>query len=344
MAAPVPYTAPASTALTLNTAAWHPASGVAYHYKLLPYSESLRQAGQYVVGSSDYGLQTSKFRVLSTQAKISYIGNDFNNQGVAATARLAFQLDDNLPTREEAGAEIDQYYLMHGSPLPQDLPDSFSTIAALPGARSFPITQAVNMINAPMRFDYQPVKDNWAPFVGGPGADYVLGQTTGGRDIVFGGLMNNVISTGSNVIGSDGIGGIGYAPVTFFAATGLAPVADNPLAIMVEARCCIEYTLAYTSPSARFARLPPPERPLAIRQVHDFGRVLPSSVPATAAHEQVGWLHRFWDWYWPKEKAAAFGGINLGLGLAQRLAGLSIGGSQDRQGMLRGRNQLAIGY
>lgn len=345
--APFPYTAPASTSIPFTTQSWNPSSGIAHHYQLLPYLESIRQAGQVIGDSNQYGLMQSKFRVLSTQAKISYIGNDFNNQGVAATARLAFDLDSNFPMQPPTGLTDDAYFCSYGAPVPQILPDSMSSVASLPGARVFPVSQSIHMINAPQRFDYQPVKEGWIPFLGGPHGDYSLG-TTGGVDRVFGGIMNNELTTGpvtSELVGSDGIGGIGHAPITLYAATGLALVAANPLSILVEARCCIEYTLAYNSPAARFASLPPPERPLAIKAAHNFGRLLPSSVPSTPSMEEHGWFSRFMEWYWPKEKAAATASMRLGAGLAGRLAGLQIGnslGGNYIQG--GGRQQLAIGY
>jgi len=326
-AAPFPYTAPGSVNISGVASAWQPATGVSHHYGLLPYSEALRNAGEIISSSAQYGLQQAKFRVLSTQAKVSYIGNDFNNEGVACTGRLAFDLDANLPSVAVAGLTDDQYFCKYGAPLPQILPDSFSAISVLPGSRVFPITQTVHMINAPQSFNYQPMKDAWVPFLGSAHGDYTIG-TSGGRDVVFGGMMASTtagpVTTNTPV---DGILGVGHAPITFFAATGLALVADNPLSILIEARCCIEYTLAYTSPSARFASLPPPERPLAIQAAHNFGRLIPSSVPSTPMQEEHGFLHRFWDWYWPLEKKSIGFGLGLGAQLASRFTGLSIGGS-----------------
>jgi len=281
--------------------------------------------------------------VLSSQAKVTYIGNDFYNEGVATTARLAFDLDANLPSVPASGLSADAYFLQYGTPLPQILPDSFSEIAALPGARVFPITQAINMINPPHRFDYQPIKEAWSPFYGGPHGDYGMG-TSGGKDVVFAGVMYNQLTSSPTyeTVATDGIFGVGYAPVTFFAATGLALMANNPLSILVEARCCVEYTLAYTSPSARFASLPPPERPLAIRSVHDFGRLLPSSVPTTPAMESAGWLSRAWNWYYPKEKAGITAAWRVGGNIIDRITGgfnsMAIESGRGRGG------QLAIGY
>jgi hypothetical protein len=345
---PYPYTAPAATEIPAITQSWQPSSGIHHHYALLPYSESIQQAGNIISSATQYGLQPSKFRVLSTQAKVSYIGNDFYNEGVAATARLALEMDQNVPAVAPSDLTNDAYFVTYGSPLPQILPDSFSEIATLPGARVFPITQTVHMINAPQRFDYQPIKDAWAPFLGLAHGDYTLG-TSGGKDVVFGGFMNNVLTSTptSEIVASDGVSGVGYAPITFFAATGLALQANNPLSVMIEARCCVEYTLAYTSPSARFASLPPIERPLAIQAAHNFGRLLPSSVPSTPAQEEHGWFSRFVDWYWPREKAAVSASWRVGAALANRFSGMSIGNTTGTGAINyggRGGGRLAIGY
>lgn len=197
------------------------------------------------------------------------------------------------------------------------------------------------MINPPHRFDYQPIKEAWSPFYGGPHGDYGMG-TSGGKDVVFAGVMYNQLTSSPTyeTVATDGIYGVGYAPVTFFAATGLALIANNPLSILVEARCCVEYTLAYTSPSSRFASLGPPERPLAIRNVHDFGRLIPSSVPSTPEQESQGYLSRigsgaksFWNWYWPKEKWGIETSWRVGGALVNalegRMGGMSLGGNNS---------------
>jgi len=151
--------------------------------------------------------------------------------------------------------------------------------------------------------------------------------------------MENTDSGGTFTYGVDGVSGIGYAPITFFAATGLFNT-GTPLAIVVETRTCVEYTLAYTSPSSRFASLGPPERPLAIRNVHDFGRLIPSSVPSTPEQESQGYLSRigsgaksFWNWYWPKEKWGIETSWRVGGALVNalegRMGGMSLGGSNS---------------
>jgi len=337
---PFPYTAPATISIPFVTQSWGVASSAQYHYSLLPFSESIRLAGELIGNSNQYGLQQSKFRVISTQAKVGYIGSFLNNNGVASTARLSFDMDNNFPQQSPPSLADEAYFQQYGSNLPQQLPDSFAEIAALPTARNFPISESVNMINPPSRFDYQNMKEAWAPF-------YSTSVPTTGKDTVFGGIMQVVDPNGTATFGVDGVSGMGYAPVTFFAATGLFNT-GSPLAIVVETRTCVEYTLAFTSPSLRFASLGPPERPLAIRQVHDLGRLLPSSVPSTPAMESQGWLSKFWEWYWPKQKAGMTLGISEGLrlaGLTGSMGGMSIGGGNSGNlPMLPSNRRLAITY
>jgi len=197
------------------------------------------------------------------------------------------------------------------------------------------------MINAPLRFDYQEMKDAWGPYV-------TTSVPTTQKDTVFNGVMNIHLTTGPDVFAEaadDGIYGIGYGPITFYAATGLASSDENTFTLTVETRTCVEYTLAYTSASIRFASLPPPERPLAIRAAHDLGRLIPSSVPTTPEMESQGFLSRFWEWYWPKEKAAVIASWRTGAAIANQLAGGIpglIGGMGNMS--LGGGQRLALGY
>jgi len=184
----------------------------------MPFVESLRNSGEMINNATQYGMQQSKFRVLSTQAKVSFTGSNFYNQGSACTARLAYNLDGNYPATAPSSLTNDAYFQQYADRLPQQPPDSFASIGALAGARTFPVTQSVHMINSPLQFDYQEMKDAWVPY-------YSTSVATTQKDVVFGGMMNVHLSTGPDVFataGSDGIYGIGYGPITFYAATGLA--------------------------------------------------------------------------------------------------------------------------
>jgi len=339
---PYSYGAATTETFTGTSQGWNPSGGVNHHYSLLPFIETLQQSGNLIEASQQYGLQAAKFRILSTQAKVSYVGNNFYNQGVATTARLSLDLQGNFPATAPGSLSGDAYFLQYGDNVPQILPTSFSSIGALPGARTFSVTQDVNMINPPTSFEFQEMKPAWAPF-------YSASVPTASKDTIFGGLIYTHLTTGPDTYeftGNDPVFGLGFAPVTFYAATGLALAANNPISLTVETRTCIEYVLAYQSPSVRFASYPPPERPLAIRQAHDLGRILPSSVPSTPAQESEGWLSRLLQGYWSLEKKGIATGYEVGGKILGAVGGNAIGRLISGLGnmALGNSNRLAIGY
>jgi len=335
---PYNYTGSANTNLDFSPGPWGQGSSVHSHYLQIPFSEWLEPNGTSIGNQASTGLQQSKFRVLSAQAKVAFTGNTLNDQGVACTGRLTFDFDQNLPATAPSSLTNDAYFLQYGAILPQQLPDSFSAIATLPGARIFPFKQSVNMINPPTSFAYQEMRSNWAPF-------FTTSVATQTKDIVFGGVINTTLTSTptSEITGNDNVFGMGFAPVTFYAASGLDGTQNQ--SIVVETRTCVEYTIGFASPMARFASLPPPERPLAIRHAYNYGRLLPSSVPASLQQEEAGWLSKIgsglgsaWDWYWPKEKAAITASWRAGGWIADKLTGGALNALGSEMG------QLSIGY
>jgi len=346
--APFPYVAPVTQTLVQTSETWGSTSALHEHYTLIPFSENIHIAGDITESSFQYGLQPSKYRVLSTMAKVSYVGSAFYNQGASATARLALDFSMDMPSAAPSGLATAAYVIQNGSPIPQILPTSFNQLAALPGARVFPSAQSVQMINAPNCFEYQPIKQAWAPY-------YTSSVTTTQKDNVFSGWLDDQKTSGGGGYGNDPVGGMGFAPVTFYSATGLSTTSGNVGVFTIETRTCVEYTLAFNSPSARFAQLPPPARPLAIDHVHAIARNLPSSIPSTPGVEEHGWLYNAGAWYLDTMKSiigkswrvgagiASLGTSEMGVnGVLGGIANLGIGGI-TRNAALPGSQRLAIG-
>lgn len=277
---PFVYGTPASVTATLTSEAW--GTGIDnQHYSLVPFNESIGLTGS-LTDQNASGLQATKFRVLTTQAKISYTGTSLANSGVSATAKLPLKAEMNMAAQCSDDGTAFQQTLQYGSPLPQPLPVGFSAVAALPGSRVFPVTENVTIMLPAECYDYQDLKNSWTPYFSN------VADPLTSKDLVFAGIMQVTEGGGPSVdvVAGDGCSGIGYAPVAFYSATGMAASQS----VTIEVRSCIEYTLAFSSPSARFARVPPMERPLAIRQAKELARSMPSSFPTTAQSEESGWL------------------------------------------------------
>jgi len=282
-------TAPTSTTLTQTFTSPDGNNPLTSNYLVLPYKETLGMMGDYDV-LSQTGLQFTKYRVLTSTANATFTGSTLYDAGTAATARVAYSIDEvtNIPSGPWNGTAGPLSQLLHASMLVQPVPKSQNDIVALPGSRTFSVREAVQMTNVPSRFDFQPVKQHWAPaLLSAPidthdNAPWLL-------DVVF---PNAVDVTNVGVIGAMSQG-LGYGPVTFYYADGLSPDAS----ITVDARCCIEYTLSFASPAARFATTPMPERPMALRTVRDIAARLPSSAPLTQSQNSGGWLGNALSWY-----------------------------------------------
>lgn len=196
-------------------------------------------------------------------------------------------------------------------------PTSFGGVASLPGSRTFPARESTHLVNPPIDYEFQDLRKMWTPYyviksgagemlrIRDPeGGDNVYNTNNGvnypSRALLFAGACHpyyadtEIYALGEGYVKrAEPIPGMGAAPVTYYFAQGLSSNAS----LTVTVRTCVEYQLAYSSPSARFAKMPPPERPLALRAVLDIGKKLPSSAPVTPQTENSGWLGNALSWY-----------------------------------------------
>ena len=270
------------------------------NYPVIPYQETIVPFG---TATPDFfvstGLHLSKFRTLTSTANVTFTGSSMYNNGTATTGRVSHAFDEDtefpgyhFPTPVSGAypsTASPQYDHQTGARLVQAPPTSFTTVAGLPGARVFPARESVQITNVPSCFEFQPVRQDWCPFTvyGAASGEQLymnhFGQAMWGSPSTAGGYPD-IVPNNSFVSP-----GIGYGPVTYYFAEGLDPHAS----ITVDARCCIEYTLASNSPAVRLASMPRPDVPGAITAVKNMGRVLPSSAPLTPAQQSQGWL----SWY-----------------------------------------------
>lgn len=279
------YLAPVST--TVSGHILHPPANTAgSQYPVIPFKESLRSGGP-VITAQMTGLRATKYRVLTNQAQIEFTGSSMYNGGTAVTGKIAHHLDESAPFASEQVAGLAAPYDIASTcaRFVQPPPGTYGDISALPGANVFPARQSVMVVNGPQDFDYQEMRNAWLPVL--PKATY------GGQCQVFGGLQDVQNTIATNYHAYDPIPGLGHSTTTYYAATGLDPSAS----ITFEVRTCVEYTLAFDSPAARFTSLPAPERPLALRTVKDIARSIPSSFPVTPGVENHGWLYNAASWY-----------------------------------------------
>jgi hypothetical protein len=292
-----------------------PYTDVAAWYRTVPFVESIVPNGTQAHRLQEAGLKYSKFRVITTTATVDFTGSSLSNAGVATTARINLpQSDDKeimwgddivdgsaLPAIANPHS-LGRPFMEYGVELLQRPPTSFGDVAQLAGGRTFPARESVQLINPPTDFSYHNANKLWVPFYTYNSGAYEqfdpnpMEQAAPNYIPVFAGLAHRLVFPANDAEDENRflpIAGLGCAPTTFYAAQGLSQ--DSSLTVTV--RTCVEYTLAYDAPASRFAKLPPPERPLAIKQVHAIGRVLPSSQPLTARSERVGWLENAWDWY-----------------------------------------------
>lgn len=340
-AAPFSYGPIRTVSANLVSLPYGSATVVNTHYSLIPFTESLSTPGTPIEDATLSGLRATQFRVLTTMAKISYTGNYFNNGGVAATGRVSFNLDNDGPALATYGATPDTQFQQVGSQIGNSLPPNMNAVCGLPDARSFPITQSVGITIPFQNLDYQRTRQAWSPFV-----SFNRPATT--KDIIFGGLLDVTATTASGQFGFDPIPGIGYGAVVFYAATGMDTAL--PQSITIEVRTCVEYTLEFSSPMARFAMLPGPERPLSISRVKAMARDLPSSYPSTPGTEMHGWLYNAAAWYGNTMRSI----VGNVWGLAGRAASLALPGIMGRmagmgiedvgRAVLPGNARLAIDY
>jgi hypothetical protein len=82
-------------------------------------------------------------------------------------------------------------------------------------------------------------------------------------------------TTPTTAISSAPLPGWSNNDVTFIQVQGM----DINQPVIVETRTCCEYTLAFNSPCARFAKDSPKSRPAAMKQVMDIARRIPAALP-----------------------------------------------------------------
>lgn len=242
-----------------------------HNYGIVPFSEYIYNGSNLVhpdVLYANCGFGANEFRVITAQASVSYTGSIMTSSGTAATGRIAHDLDKSNFTDSSN-------YIRYTSEMSQAPPLSFNQVSNIPGARVFPAREPVTLLNPPSCFDWQPMRNSWTPSV-------MVDSAT--EDFSYAFYMLGADQKGTSTwLPSPGMG---YAPCTYYYATGL----DSTSSLTISARVCVEYKLSQLSPASRFARLPPPSLPKQISAVRTVSRSLPSSIVTTPEVEATGWL------------------------------------------------------
>jgi len=270
------------------------------------------------------GFRISKWRTVTTTARLRYCGNALNNGGVMAIARspvaIGSRFDLKLAGVTESGSTT---MLLRDAVLGQasgGIPESFDRTAALPGAKIVPVMLGADVICPPTDFDWHEWED--AFFVGyntaQPETHSVASPTTNlslydmnmavalrarNAGLPVEEIPDNTATIGDGLAfataawentaygGTPDVLQCSAAPlpgwsnndVTFIHAQGCDPAQPT----IVEVRTCCEYTLAFNSPCARFARDSPKPRPGAIKRVMDIARRLPAAKPPS---DDYSWI------------------------------------------------------
>lgn len=270
------------------------------------------------------GFRISKWRTVTTTARVRYVGNSLNNQGVMAIARSPVSIGSRFDLKLAGVTGSGQStMLLRDAVLGQSsggIPESFDRTAALPGAKIVPVKLGADVISPPTDFDWHSWEDGF--FVGyntaEPETRSLAAPTTnlslydmnmaaclrsknqgmpadeGGPDAPANGngiafataAWENTAYAGTTdtiQCSSAPLPGWSNNDVTFIYMQGM----DAGQSVIVEARTCCEYVLAFNSPCARFAKDSPKPRPGAVKRVMDIARRLPVAKPPS---DDYSWI------------------------------------------------------
>lgn len=286
-------------------------------YPILPHNEFIRSSGTVVgPGVNTTGLQAQTWRCIANTGRLMYTGDDFHNSGVGVSCRLPFTAG---PDRTYAGMAPGRApTLATVGVMARPPPLDFSSMVVLPGARIFPAREGADLINTPNHFEWQEWKQDWCPVN--------IDPTNANRaQFVFMGLgwRNNDPSPPQPYGMSSP--GLGNADTTFVGLTGL----QTGQTVMIEARTCIEYTVAFNSDMARMAKYGADSQPKVLEELHKLSRTIPSSKPPATE----GWVHHALSWYGNTMKNIIGKSWDIGGNLLGRLVGGTGLASSNQQPM-----------
>jgi hypothetical protein len=268
---------------TLN----NPTTGATYpagNYGIIPFSEWLAAGGNITTTRQGAKLDVQRFRVLSNKARVVYTGNDFYNSGTVAVCRQDISVDKIVqkPTTDGQVHAFGQYRQL----LTSEPPRTFNDVASVAGAQLYSVAElrgGLDLLNVPYKWDYQGWQEDSTPVV------LLNGGNTDGQ---FAQLR---IQPSSIDLGFCCAPGIGYAPTTFVFASGMGGSTDTGSAgqgLTITAQTCVQYTVSFSSPMARFANTGTDNMPGVLDGIKTAARDLP---PAKKADE--GWFSKALNWY-----------------------------------------------
>lgn len=255
--------------------------------------------------ANEHGLRITKWRTITTVARVSYIGSSLHNSGVMAIARSPGGVGSRYDIKVLIGADaamtegqLEDCVLAQAAGA---VPVTFDAVAAMPGAKVIPVRCGSDVLSPPSDFVWHEWED---AFFLGPN-DVV--PKTGFANIGGGGgpisfddadqsasLDNLAFAVGAAWRGppsNDGPMFVVGAPLPGWSNNDVSYVQiqgmESQQSVMVELRTCCEYVLAFNSPAARFAKDSPRPRPAAMKAVLDIARKVPASKPPD---DGVSWI------------------------------------------------------
>jgi len=251
------------------------------------------------------GLRIAKWRTITSVARISYVGNSLHNSGVMAVARSPGGVGSKFDIKvlildgaSQTTGTLEDCVLAQAA---GSIPTSFDNVAAMPGAKVIPVRCGADVICPPSDFVWHEWED--AFFLGRntvvPEADSTdvaagEGEITWSEADQSKNLWNPAFgsanwynyvpgASGETVLAAGPLPGWSNNDVSYVQIQGM----EAAQAMMVEVRTCCEYSLAFNSPAARFAKDSPRPRPAATKAVLDIARKIPATKPPD---DGVSWL------------------------------------------------------
>lgn len=249
-------------------------------YSLLPFRQNVRGASGPIWGTvqNDSAFGAQAWRVLSNKAHVVYSGDTFNNGGSYSVARQQIKVE--RLTEKMASDGYPAYAGQYRQYLNSFGPDDFSTNSQIPGSLQGAVADmrsGLDLINVPYDYAWQGWQDNATPIIvkGGDAGYTAFAQYLGNSE------------SGQPAHGPTP--GVGFAPTTFFSATGMA--AEQTITVSIQT--CVEYTLDSDSPMQQMAKMPPSVDQSAIDFVKNAARGLPAAKPANTGN----WFTNSLSWY-----------------------------------------------
>lgn len=262
---------PASGVLTnlVSSVVNFPVLAPASQYLVLPFQEWLGQGalGSAIkLGNNNFGsLNVTQARVITNKARMIYTGTSLANSGTCAIARQNIKIETIVPGTDTLNYnQLGDLRQQLGSIGPGDV----NSVMALAGSQIVSAGElrcGYDLLNVPYNFDYENWVENASPVFQVP----VAGNPTPA-------FAQALIDTVTNLVVPGCAPGIGHAPTTFVAFSGL----DTTASITVTCQTCVEYTVGFNSPLTRFATMSPSVDNGAMDRVKEMSRGVPVIKPA----------------------------------------------------------------